>query len=965
MIIFKRIILILHILFIPLIVVSQENNTDHYTLRANELRRIGSILGEEGKHTEALDTFQLYLDYRKKIYGKKNYYLTTPYILLGITYKNLGANDKALSNYQLAEENIFLRKEGPNPNMLASLYINIGNVYRTKLDYLNALKYFNQALNTYKSQTPIDYENLTEAYYAIAEIQFKNNNYREVLNIARECYQTADTAYRIAFDDVLGASYFVLGENDNADKYYNNAIALTKQYYGISLNLANAYMSYAKFLSQTNNFDEAIENLSEAYQILKVLQKSVGTELSTYYEYEGDIYKDRTINTQAITSFKSEKKRNLLIAIESYKKGLTALEVNQTSPEHSEITIEQTRSLMDCVGLIKAIGDVYLEIALLDNENKGFDYSKNLDYALSCYNNTSNLIQRARKELSNDDSKIQLTNLQYQTISKIIETAYLAYKQSKNQEYLDIAFNNSEQLKSSAVFDKISNDLAQENSLIPDSLLELEQKLNNTISNYSELQYQEQSYDDPDSVLLKEYNDKIFNASRQRDELNRYMEENYPDYYNLKYSSSFLSMKDIQSQTDKKEALIEYVLIEPEKKEISLDNNDSDTIGSLYTFFVSNDKVLFNKTDLRNNEIQSLEDAFKFMSSPQYMFTHNEDARQFCLSAYKLYGLLIEPYENYLIDKHLTIIPDGKLNYLSFDGLLRSLPDTSEFIQFNKLDYLIKTMNINYANSVNIYLKNKSSNPKLRNHTLAFAPEYNSEEFEMTGSRYSLAPLPGVEKEVDAISKSVSTTVFKSDNATEQNFRAKSGSFDILHLAMHAYINDSLPAYSRLAFSQNIDSTTLENDGWLNTADIYNLKLDARMTVLSACNTGIGKLQKGEGLMSLARGFLYAGCPSVVMSLWEVEDEAGTQIMTSFYKYLKGGKTKDEALRLAKLKYLENSNSRLAHPHYWMSFKSIGDNSPIYTSYDLYFFAILILLIIAFSIDQGIRIKKARRNRQA
>ena len=105
---------------------------------------------------------------------------------------------------------------------------------------------------------------------------------------------------------------------------------------------------------------------------------------------------------------------------------------------------------------------------------------------------------------------------------------------------------------------------------------------------------------------------------------------------------------------------------------------------------------------------------------------------------------------------------------------------------------------------------------------------------------------------------------------------------------MHAFIDDSQPAYSRLAFFQN-DNEDAENNGWLNTADIYNLDLNARLTVLSACNTGSGKLRKGEGVMSLARGFLYAGCPSIVMTLWEVEDNAGTKIMESFYKNLEKG----------------------------------------------------------------------------
>ncbi len=99
------------------------------------------------------------------------------------------------------------------------------------------------------------------------------------------------------------------------------------------------------------------------------------------------------------------------------------------------------------------------------------------------------------------------------------------------------------------------------------------------------------------------------------------------------------------------------------------------------------------------------------------------------------------------------------------------------------------------------------------------------------------------------------------------------------------------------------------------------------------------------------------------MSLWEVDDESGTEIMTSFYKNLKKGKSKDESLRQSKLSYLESVNSRRAHPHYWLGFVNIGDNSPLYNSYDYYFFIVLILAIMGIGIDQGIRIKKARNKR--
>ena len=115
--------------------------------------------------------------------------------------------------------------------------------------------------------------------------------------------------------------------------------------------------------------------------------------------------------------------------------------------------------------------------------------------------------------------------------------------------------------------------------------------------------------------------------------------------------------------------------------------------------------------------------------------------------------------------------------------------------------------------------------------------------------------------------------------------------------------------------------------------------------------------------MSLARGFLYAGCPSIVMTLWEAEDNAGTKIMSSFYKFLKKGKAKDEALRMAKLEYLSEANPRLAHPHYWLGYVSIGDNSPLYRSYDFYFFSLLILAFIGIATEQILRIKKARKKR--
>ncbi len=684
-------------------------------------------------------------------------------------------------------------------------------------------------------------------------------------------------------------------------------------------------------------------------------------------------------------------------------------------------------------------------MALTEKEEKTELYTSSLIQALNYYGAASRLTQQARLEISNDESKIQLAGLEYSTFAKTIEAAYLAYDVTADNAYLELAFHNSEQLKSSAVFDKLSNDLAQENSLIPDSLIQKEKKLNSIISLYNQKKFEENSRELPDSVLIEEYTTKIleernnkpdtllvaeynhkiviekkkqrpdstlidlysnkifeenrrspdsllmaeyfnkileekqkgpdstlideydqiiFAANKEREELNHMLEEEYADYYNLKYSKNMLSAEEIQQQMDDDEAIFEYVIVDPDKE--SGKETDADTTSQLYTFLITKEKLIFQRKSIEENTQESIENVFSFMSSSAYLFTKNSDSKAFCTASNKLYNLLVAPYEKELLNKNLVFIPDGQLNYISFDGLLMSLPDTSKTINFSKLDYLIKDYNINYANSANILFQNRGLRKKLSNKTLAFAPEYDSRKFEMSNDTFILAPLPGVQKEVSSIASTVKTKIFRGKDATEQNFRANSKHYDILHLAMHAYINDSQPAFSRLAFSPSLpgEEKDINEDGWLNTSDIYTLELNARLAVLSACNTGVGKLRKGEGMMSLARGFLYAGCPSIIMSLWEVEDKSGTHIMSSFYKNLKKGKTKDQALRLAKLEYLNQSNSRLAHPHYWMSFKSIGDNSQIYTSYDIYFFAMLIVLMLAFTIDQTLRIRKVRKQKQ-
>ncbi len=212
------------------------------------------------------------------------------------------------------------------------------------------------------------------------------------------------------------------------------------------------------------------------------------------------------------------------------------------------------------------------------------------------------------------------------------------------------------------------------------------------------------------------------------------------------------------------------------------------------------------------------------------------------------------------------------------------------------------------------------------NNPLAAQSIATEDTLELDSLRGSLIQLAWAEKEVTSISKMLNGEIYCYRQATEEVFKNKAPKAGILHIATHAVVNDANPLFSKLIFAPDPASG---EDGYVNTYELYNMKLRARLVVLSACNTGYGKLVRGEGMMSLARGFMYAGCPSIIMSLWPVDDQSTSILMRNFYGYIKEGQKKDEALRNAKLKFLKSSDEVKSNPFYWSGMIFVGDTNPI------------------------------------
>ena len=918
--------------------------------RSRESFNAGINLAKNFFFKEAIDSFYYSLEIRKKIFGIKTTDVGIVYNALGINYKNLGQLDEAINHFLLAEQ-AYYSDIGANTSRIANLYNNIGNVYKSQLNYGAALDFFQRAVNILSENDIEDKLVIADYYYSIADIHFLTGNYTKALEIIEEYSDNAYADTRLFFLSLKAAIFQTQNRTEEATRAYNQAIRYAENIYSkTDMYVAFEYLNFTTFLISAGETEKAAETLEKAKEIIVLTEKDSGTNLAEYYFILGNLHAGKKVETNDFNAFREQKTSNLTEAIRSYQKGLRALGVDAERLSGSVTSLENALSLTQSLDLLKIIADTYTQIADIYSDTRHPKRKESIYQAIDFYKITSNIIQQARKEIYSDENKIQLSELEEATFHKIVQTAYKAYEMDGKPEVAGFAFENAERMKASSVFDRLSDQLAKESSLIPDSLTNLERTLNYSITSYTEKLYNLRRSENTDNHEINETDSILFQLKRQRDELSQYLERNYSDYYELKYAGNSIHHEEVQQNIRSNEVLIEYVL------------NETEPVPELYAFVFSSGSKGFHKMNIDSAFIQSIETTFRFMSNPAYLFTRNEDSKNFCAAAHHLYQKLIQPFESEIQNKKITIIPDGKLSYIPFDALLTKMPDTTGQIQFNQLPYLIRTNTVNYAYSANLLFKFNRKNRKAKNRIIAFAPEYQSDTVVFENEKLILVPLPGVQKEVDIISKEINTRLFRGDDATEQNFRNYSQNHDILHLAMHAFINDSLPAFSRFAFAQNREDMP-DNDGWLNTADIYNLDLNARLTVLSACNTGSGSLRKGEGVMSLARGFLYAGCPTIVMTLWEVEDNAGTKIMSSFYQNLKKGRTTDESLRLAKLKYLEEANPRMAHPHYWLGYVSIGSAQTLFRSYDYYFMGLVILALLVITADQFIRMKKARKKR--
>jgi len=927
---------------------------DQDSLMSIKLQKDGIAAGRLGDFELALNNFEQVYRLRQKMFGANSVRLASPLINIGIQYKNLGNFDKAIESYKKAEY-LCINNLGDNDPMLGTAYVNLGNIFRLSGDYNQALEYQKNAYRILQKDSVKYNSNFQDSKVSIAEIQLKLGFNKEAIRFAKTNLKNTLPRLKPVLFDLIALAYRNEGEYTLSEQNYLSAINSWIKLYGDdNIELISEYLAYSSFLMSQKSYEEALLYSTKAKSIVLKFYGEKSTTDAEVQSNFGDYYYLKNSEAGQIDDFRMQRKKYLTEALQYYQNSIVSLiDSFQIKDPFVEPPLKNVISEIQLVDVFKKkalsmekLADIYLS---------EFDYRN----SIRCYNaslkslsNAVELIHRLQIGFENEESKFFLSQNQESTFSEAINISFKLYSQTKKVEFIEQAFEFSERSKSSSLLASVKDVKAKEFGGIPDSLMKKENILKGNIANYNSMLFEENHSEAPDSQKVNLYSAKIFKYNEEYNRLIDSFEKLFPQYYALKYENKVVGIKEIQSKINNRQSLLEYFVHEPESKTSK---------GEIYRFLITKDSVNFSKEIIDHSFEKNILSVHDFLISPNYLYTKKKDFVDYSVAAYDLYEKLIKPVAKKLNGTSLTIIPHDKLSYIPFDALLTQLPDTS-VMNFRNLNYLVRDYAINYSYSATLLYDYFDQKKRSSKSLLVFSPLYNSQESRIdpeTAVSYFLSPLPGAKDEVNGISKFVSSVSFVDDLAQENTFKEKAPDFDILHLAMHTIINDSLPMLSKLVFSKPDKKST--DDGFLNAYEIYNMKLNARLAVLSACETGSGKLQRGEGVMSMARGFIYAGCPSIVMTLWQVEDKSGVKIMEDFYKYLSKGKRKDVALRMAKLNHLDNSDPLTAHPHFWLGYVNIGNPEPLYTSKDVYFVIFLFIALLLVLADWHFRKRRQRR----
>lgn len=811
---------------------------------------------------------------RLPAFSAKSIALAEAYRLLGEAYLNKSSNERALEYLEKALAIYNMQK--PDTQALAQCYNTIGLAHWSEGNTFLALDFLEksarlQAGTKGSSAEAASLNDLGLVHQSLGNYEEALNYYQKALGIYERIYGKKHPKIAIAYTNV-GIVLRSQGEAFDALEYLEQAKAIWQGLYGFRQHPSEAFVlsNMAQCHSELRQYGDALLLMREALEIYMKNSQGKNPELANIYNLMAGIY---------------TKTGDYELAIAHSQKALIANAPN--------FDTEDPRSNPASQDYYK--GRVLLNSLLLKAqalEEKHFAKSlkvSELQLALRCLQQADSLAVSLRQNSVSREDKLALAAISSELYQDAVRICLaLAEGSLKKKYYEELAFYFAEKSKAAVLLEAISESQAKSFANIPESLLRSEQELKSSIA-FLELRLSEK----PEASLEASYRERLFTERRRYEDFLQKLEQDYPEYYRLKFSGATLSLQALQQALDKETALISYFI--------------SDKSQRIQIFHITRQSLRVYDQPLRK-------DFFDYVNVFYNTLRFRLD-RMYLLSASVLYEQLFPKQLSGNIRK-VVIIPDGRLSTLPFEALLTEKINKNAS-SYTALPYLLRRYAISYSYSSSLWLSSVGQ-PSAHNTSsmLMLAPITFQQKylFSLPGTAQELQGIAAVFRERALPHKSLLYTEARKEALYADSLRQ----YRFVHLATHGVVNEAAPARSGIFLS-----ASNEQDNIIYAGEIYNIRLQADLVSLSACETGLGKLSKGEGIIGLSRALLYAGARRSVVSFWKVSDSSTALLMQDFYGLLlQEGKDYAEALRQAKLKLLQDS--RYAQPYYWAAFVLIG-----------------------------------------
>lgn len=758
-----------------------------------------------------------------------------------------------------------------NKFQLASGYQLKGLIYERLTQYKKAMEYQEKALLLFQQlKHPMQ---TAQGHQYMANLFWKTGNYREAVSAQERALikfkKYGKIKQLVMGYSTLGLIKMSLGETAEALKHEQTALKLAQKDLNLKADEASILKNVGLIMIQNKDYDRALDNFKKAAEI----DSAVGSQRGLAYDYRN----------QGV----------VMVNLNKIKQGIKLLVKGLALSRQLGDLRNEVRCLYGLANAYKRKGKSFNALAYADTtaalisnlllpeqewrlhhlKGRIFAETGRDEEALVSYSRSIEIVEQMRSELQVESFKQGFTDKRIDIYTDIINHLL------KMKRYGE-AFNYAERAKSRNFIDMLSHGridlsgteselLKQEESARKDidEARRLVESLSKQRNRSKEAEEKYTSWKTELEKRKKNYNQILTSIQSESSQLASFV------------SVDPWSLQKIRSMLPDSVMILEYYLTE----------------DRLLCWAVMKDRLYLKTINIQKSKIIEMVTFFRRQIG-NYLSAETESRL--------LYDCLIKSIEKYLDSvNHIVVIPHGPLHYVPFSGLL----DKDEI-------FLIEKVSISYAPSSTVLgycLNKKRSYSRLQGNRTVLA-------FSNPDLKNDKSDLPFAEKEVVSLKRAYNNIkVFNGAEATENAVRNSIADHYIIHFACHATYDPVAPLFSSLLLAPE-----KENNGRLEAHEIFGLKLKCDLVTLSGCKTGMAKISSGDEMIGLARSFIYAGTPSIITSLWSIDDLATAVLIKRFYRYLSAGYSKPVAMQKAQLLVKDRVNNHLAA---WAAFKLTGD----------------------------------------